>query len=180
MAVPAEQLGSKENVEAPLVAVASQYDPAWLGDALKYVVAALAAMTLIAAAQSAMLGLSRLSYSLATNRQIPSAVGRLHPSRSTPYVVIVIAALLAVGLVVTEDADFLVGIFAYRALLGLTIAHLAVCVLRYREPERDRPYRMPLAVTAGRGDLPLPSLLGAMLSFAAWVSVMITHEGARY
>src|SRR3954447_13368579 len=95
MALPAAELGSKENVEAPIVAVAEQYNPNWLGDALKYVVAALAAMTLIAAAQSAMLGLSRLSYSLATNRQIPSAVGRLHPTRSTPYVVIIIAALLA-------------------------------------------------------------------------------------
>ena len=40
-----------------------------------------------------MLGLSRLAYSLATNRQIPSALGRLHPTRATPFVVIVIAAL---------------------------------------------------------------------------------------
>ena len=36
-------------------------------------------MTLLAAANSAMLGLSRLAYSLSTNRQIPSALGRLHP-----------------------------------------------------------------------------------------------------
>ena len=35
-----------------------------------------------------MLGLSRLAYSLSTNRQIPSALGRLHPARSTPYVLI--------------------------------------------------------------------------------------------
>ena len=53
--------------------------------------------TLVGAANSAMLGLSRLAYSLATNRQIPSALGRLHPTRSTPYVLIVIAAVLAGG-----------------------------------------------------------------------------------
>src|SRR3712207_8202854 len=49
--------------------------PAWLADGLRYVVAVLAVVTLIAAAQSGMLGLSRLAYSLATNRQIPSALG---------------------------------------------------------------------------------------------------------
>src|SRR5205085_2108304 len=83
-------------VEAPMLAVVEQFHPHWLGQTLKYVVAAAAVVTLVAAAQSAMLGLSRLAYSLATNRQIPSAVGRLHPTRSTPYVVIAIAAVLAI------------------------------------------------------------------------------------
>jgi APA family basic amino acid/polyamine antiporter len=139
-------------------------------------VAAAAAATLIAGANSAMLGLSRLAYSLATNRQIPSAVGRLHPTRSTPVVVIGVAALLAAGLAATEDVDFLAGIFAFGALLGLTIAHLAIIVLRFREPDRDRPYRMPLNV----GRLPLPAVFGFLASFAAWVGVLVTHEGARY
>ena len=49
-------------------------------DPLKYIIAAAATATLIAAAGSAMLGLSRLSYALSTNRQIPSALGRLHPT----------------------------------------------------------------------------------------------------
>ena len=39
---------------------------------------------LVVAAHSAMLGLSRLGYALATNRQIPSALGRLHPERVSP------------------------------------------------------------------------------------------------
>src|SRR3954452_21010706 len=72
--LPAEQLGRKPTVEAPMLAVGGQFPPHWLGTTMKYVVAAAAAATLVAAAQSAMLGLSRLAYSLATNRQIPSAV----------------------------------------------------------------------------------------------------------
>jgi APA family basic amino acid/polyamine antiporter len=163
-----------------MLGVARAFDDRWDTSAVRYVIAAAAAATLIAGANSAMLGLSRLAYSLATNRQIPSAVGRLHHSRSTPYVVIAIASALAGGLVVTEDADFLVGIFAFGALTGLTIAHLAICVLRYREPTRDRPYRMPLSIKVAGGDLPVPAVLGAVLSFAAWVAVMVTHEGARY
>src|SRR4051812_21742747 len=173
MALPADQLGRKPTVEAPMLAVVEQFHPHWLGTTMKYVVAAAAAATLIAAAQSAMLGLSRLAYSLATNRQIPSAVGRLHPTRSTPYVVITIAAVLAIVLIIPEDLDFLVGIYAFGALLAFTIAHVSVVRSRYLEPERRRPYIMPLNVPFAGAQLPLPATVGAAVSFAFWVSVIV-------
>lgn len=167
-------------LEAPVLGITESFERQWLSDGLKYTVAAAAVATLIAAANSAMLGLSRLAYSLSTNRQIPGVLGRLHPTRSTPVVVIAIAALVAGGLVLPQDLSFLIGIYAFGALLALTIAHLAIIVLRYREAERDRPYRIPLSVRVGGGDLPLPALLGALLSGAAFVSVVILHTGARY
>ncbi|MDX6651216.1 MAG: basic amino acid/polyamine antiporter, family [Solirubrobacteraceae bacterium] len=163
-------------LDAPLLGVVGHYEPGtWLSDAMRYLVGGVGAMVLIAGANSSMLGLSRLAYSLATNRQIPSLVGRLHPRRATPYVVITIAALLAIALVVPADLDFMVGMYAFGATLALTIAHLAVIVLRYREPDRDRPYRMPLNV----GRMPLPAALGALLSFAGWIGVLATHAQAR-
>jgi APA family basic amino acid/polyamine antiporter len=173
-------LGSDALIERPVVGVAEALEPAWLADGMKYVVAALATVTLVAAANSAMLGLSRLAYSLATNRQIPSGVGRLHATRSTPYVVIAIAAVLAAALVVPEDLELLVGIYAFGALVAFTIAHLAILRLRFTEPDRPRPYRMPLSIPVRGGSLALPALLGAIGSVAAWVSLVIFHEGARY
>jgi APA family basic amino acid/polyamine antiporter len=171
---------ARNHLESPMLGVVSVFDPEWLADSLTYVVAALASMTLIAAANSAMLGLSRLAYSLATNRQIPSALGRLHPTRSTPYVVIAIAAVVAGALVLPQDLELLVGIYAFGALLAFTIAHLSICVLRYREPDRDRPYRMPLSLRIRGGELPVPAALGAAASLAAWISVLLYHSGARY
>ena len=130
-------------------------------------------VTLMAAANSAMLGLSRLAYSLSTNRQIPSGLGRLHPQRSTPYVLIILAGLLAAALVVPEDLDFLVGIYAFGAMLAFTIAHLSICRLRYTEPDRDRPYRVPLSMRVRGGELPLPAVFGALVCGAGWVAVMV-------
>jgi APA family basic amino acid/polyamine antiporter len=147
---------------------------------LRYLVAGLATVTLLAAANSAMLGLSRLAYSLSTNRQIPSGLGRLHPERSTPYVLIILAGLIAAGLVASEDLSFLIGIYAFGATLAFTIAHLSICRLRYKEPDRDRPYRIPLSVTVRGASLPLPAVLGAVASAAGLVAVMIVHEPARY
>jgi len=164
----------------PVVGIVTQMKPAWLAESLRYIVAALATLTLIAAANSAMLGLSRLAYSLSTNRQIPSGLGRLHPTRSTPYVLIVLAGLIAAGLAASEDLDFLVGLYAFGAMLAFTIAHVSICKLRYSEPERDRPYRIPLTVRVRGGELPLPALLGALFSAVGLGSVFAVHEAARY
>jgi basic amino acid/polyamine antiporter, APA family len=164
----------------PVIGIVTQIHPHWLAHTLRYVVGALATLTLIAAANSAMLGLSRLAYSLSTNRQIPSGLGRLHPQRSTPYVLIVLAGLAAAVLVVPEDLDFLVGIYAFGAMLAFTIAHLSICRLRYSEPDRDRPYKVPLSVRVRGGELPLPAVLGAVVCGAGWVAVIALHEPARY
>ncbi|MEN3279442.1 MAG: basic amino acid/polyamine antiporter, family [Solirubrobacteraceae bacterium] len=167
-------------LDAPMIGIAESFHANWLADTLKYTIAAVAAVTLIAAANSAMMGLARLAYSLSTNRQIPSAVGRLHPTRATPYVVISIAAVLAAGLTVAQDLELMVGIFAFGALVGLTIAHLSIVVLRSKEPAGRRPYRMPGVVTVRGRPLPLPAVVGALLSAAAWVGLVITHQGARW
>ena len=167
-------------VNAPMIGIVAQVHPHWLEQILRYTVAGLATVTLLAAANSAMLGLSRLAYSLSTNRQIPSGLGRLHPERSTPYVLIILAGVIAAGLVASEDLSFLIGIYAFGATLAFTIAHLSVCKLRYTEPDRDRPYRIPLSVNFKGGSLPLPAVFGAVASGAGWVAVMIVHEPARY
>lgn len=164
----------------PVIGIVSRLRPHVLAQVLRYALGAVVAGTLIAAANSAMLGLSRLAYSLSTNRQIPSGLGRLHQRRSTPYVLIVLAGLLAAVLVVPENIDFLVGIYAFGAVLSFTIAHLSVVRLRYREPDRRRPFRTPLSVRFRGGELPVLAVLGALLSGAGWLALMIVHHPARY
>jgi APA family basic amino acid/polyamine antiporter len=166
--------------DAPLLGIVQAFDPHWLATTFKYVVAVLAFASLASVANSAMLGLSRVGYALATNRQIPSALGRLHPQRGTPFVLIGLAALLAGALAVPTDLAFLIGIYAFGAMLAFTIAHASVIALRYREPKRDRPYAIPLSVRFRGASLPLPAVLGAVLSLGGWGAVIAFHTGARY
>ena len=163
-------------LEDPLIGVAANLDPnTTLSDVLVYLVGLGAVVTLVGAAQGAMLGLSRLGYLLATNRQVPSALGRLHPTRSTPYVLIGLGALLAIVLVIPLDLEFLVAAYAFGSLLAFTIAHLSVIVLRFREPARDRPYRVPLSVTVKGGSLPIPAVIGALMAIAGFITVLAFH-----
>jgi APA family basic amino acid/polyamine antiporter len=165
-------------IEEPMLGVVSAFRPGWVMDLFRYAVGAAGATLLVVTVNSQMLGLSRLAYSLATNRQIPSLVGRLDRRRSTPYVAISIAAVIAFGLTLTNDIDFLAGIFAFGAMLAFTIANLSVIRLRFTERDRPSAFRVPLSVPLGRGSIPLPTALGAVLGAAAWVSVLILHRGA--
>src|SRR4029078_8605663 len=93
--------------------IVADFSQAWLREPLRYIVALSAIAILIAACQAAMLGLSRLGYSLATNRQIPSLVGYLHPRFGAPVVIIAVGAVLAVVLLIPADLGFLLGISAF-------------------------------------------------------------------
>lgn len=165
--------------KAPLVGVVMQLDPHWLAVAMKWIVAVSGTVALVAAANSAMLGVSRLAYALATNRQIPSALGRLQPRFGTPWVLIALSGLFAVALLVPTDLEFLVGIYAFGAMLAFTIAHASVIRLRFREPD-SRAFHIPLGVGVRGTRVPVPAVLGAVLSAAAWVSVLVLHGPARY
>jgi APA family basic amino acid/polyamine antiporter len=55
-----------------------------------------------------------------------------------------------------------------------------VIALRYRERDRPRGYRVPLSIPFRESSVPLPAVLGALLSFAGWASVLVFHTGARY
>ena len=166
--------------DAPVIDVLRQLHPHALSQVFVYVIGAVAAGTLVAAADSAMLGLSRLAYSLSVNRQIPSGLGRLHPQRSTPYVLILLAGFVAALLVIPESLDFLVGIYAFGAMLAFTIAHVSVVKMRYSEPLGERPYRTPFSVRLRGGDLPLLAVFGAIVCSAGWIATMVVHEPARY
>ena len=166
-------------VEAPVLGVVAELRPNWFAELLGYAVGAVGALVLIGAVDRQMLGIGRLVYSLGTNRQIPTVLSRLHSERSTPYVAIGLAASIAFGLTLSADIEFLAGIFAFGAMLAFTLAHLSVIVLRYRERDSARAFRISPSIRVGGGDLPLPAVLGALMSAAGWISVAVLHEGAR-
>ena len=165
--------------EAPVLGIVNAYDTEALREAGRYLVGTVAALMLIVAMNGQMLGLARLAYSLATNRQIPSAAGRLSMQHGTPYIAIAIATVIAFGLAIPHDLEFLAGVFAFGAMITFALAHLSVLVLRFREPDRPSAFRIPMSVKVRGGRVPLPAVFGLALAVAVWISVIVLHEGAR-
>jgi len=147
---------------------------------MKWAVMLVAVPVLFWAANTAMLGLSRHVYVLATNRQIPSWAGKLERTYSTPYIAITIAALLALALAIPGDIRFLARVYAFGALLAVTIAQISIVRLRVVEPDLERPYRVPINVRFGAHELPLLAIGGAVISGLAWISVFVLHRTAVY
>ena len=79
-----------------MLGVVQSFEPPWVASLMEVAVVAIVPVALIWAANTAMLGLSRHVYVLATNRQIPSWLGKLNRSFKTPHVAILIAAAIAV------------------------------------------------------------------------------------
>jgi APA family basic amino acid/polyamine antiporter len=171
--------GPASRLDAPMLGTIAAFEQDVVREALQVAVGVSGALVLFSACVAAMLGLSRLGYSLAVNRQVPSAVGRLHAGYRTPTVIIVIGALLAAALLIPEDLDVLAAIYAFGATLAFTLVHLSVLRLRFREPDRDRPFRIPFNVGVRGVAVPLPAVLGLLISLAAFVAVLAYHETAR-
>jgi APA family basic amino acid/polyamine antiporter len=167
-------------VEAPLLGVADAFDESWLREPAKYVIAISALLILVSASQAAMLGLSRLGYALAVNRQIPSKMGSLSRTRATPVGIIGFGAVCAIGLLIPADLEFLAAICAFGATIAFALVGASVVRLRYKEPNRDRPYRMPLNVPFRGGSLPIPAVLCVVMSVIAFAALMIEHGSARW
>jgi len=176
---PETALGG-EFVEAPILGVVSAYQPTWVADAMRWIVAAVAAPILFWATTTAMLGVSRHIYTLAINRQIPSWLGKLNPRHATPQVAIAISGAIAIGLVVPADVKLLASIYAFGATLAITIAHVSILRLRVTEPDRARPFRVPWSFGWRGAKLPIPALFAAIVSGLAFVSVLVYHDTARW
>ncbi len=176
---PETALGG-EFVEAPILGVVSAYHPAWVADTMRWVVALIAAPVLFWAVTTAMLGVSRHIYTLAINRQIPSWLGKLNSRHATPHVAIVLSGVIAIGLVAPTDVKLLAGIYAFGAMLAITIAHLSILRLRIADPDRRRPYRVPWNVGWRGAQLPVPTIFAAFFSGLAFLSVLVYHDTARW
>jgi basic amino acid/polyamine antiporter, APA family len=176
---PQTALGN-EFVEAPVLGVVSAYDPAWVSDAMRWLVALVAAPVLFWAVTTALLGVSRHMYTLAINRQIPSWLGKLNSRHATPHVAIAISGAIALGLVLPTDVKLLAGLYAFGAMLAITIAQLSIIRLRVKEPDRPRPFRVPFDLTWRGARLPVPALFAALLSGLAFLSVLAYHDTARW
>jgi APA family basic amino acid/polyamine antiporter len=147
---------------------------------LRYYVGILAATILIIATNAGMIGISRLSWSLAEHRQLPEIFTRVHDRYRTPWFTILFFSAIAALLLIPGKTDFLGNLYSFGAMLSFTTAHVAIIALRLQDPGRERPYRAPWNVSWHGRAVPMTAVLGAIGTFAAFVAVVALHEEARY
>jgi nucleotide-binding universal stress UspA family protein len=117
---------------------------------------------------------------------LPRTFGRLgrrtliSPAALASVVVLAAGGLIAVTAATDDEVAFLAALFSFGVLLAFAAAQLAVIRLRFTARDLERPYRVPWSVRLAGADVPVPAVVGLVLTLAVWVIAMITHPGARY
>ncbi len=124
-----------------------------------------------------LLGQSRVMLAMAQDRMIPAVFARLHETRRTPWAAHLVMMVLTAALAGFVPVEALSRMTSVGTLLAFAIVCCGVLVLRVREPDRPRAFRVPGSpVVPGLGVaiclLMMVSLPGATwLRLAAWFAL---------
>ena len=88
-------------------------------------------------------GQPRIFFAMARDGLLPAWAARIHPKYRTPHVTTVVTGLLvALGALVADENE-IYDLTNIGTLSAFAIVCIGVLVLRVREPERPRPFRVP-------------------------------------
>jgi len=158
---------------SPMLGIVNAVPLSVVATGLRYLVGLLVAIVLVAFASAAVRRCGRLARWLGEHNQLPRSADALHPEHQTPYVALATAGAAALTLVVGQalggGLDLLVGVWAYAALLALTLVHAAVIALRRSDPGRYRSFATPIAVP----------IAGAVVTAAGWITLVVLGGSSR-
>jgi APA family basic amino acid/polyamine antiporter len=150
-------------------------------DVLEIYVGILAATILLIATNAGVIGASRITYAMASYRQLPDAFRRLHRRFKTPWVsLVVFAGFVSILTLLPGQVDFLGTMYSFGAMLSFTIAHVSVIALRSRRPDDELVFRGRPNLRLRGVDWPLFAVLGAVGTGLAWLVVVVQTPQTRY
>ena len=142
----------------------------------------LAATILFIATNAGVIGASRITYSMATYRQLPEIFRRLHPRFKTPWLALVVFAGIApIAILLPGDVNFVGTLYSFGATFSFTVAHASIIRLRMLpagEDERIGRARPNLRV---RGvDWPLFAIVGGLATAISFLVILVQNEATRW
>jgi basic amino acid/polyamine antiporter, APA family len=148
---------------------------------LKIYVGILAATILFIATNAGIIGASRITYSMATYRQLPEVFRRLHPKFKTPWLsLVVFAGFVSILVLLPGKVRFLGTMYSFGAMLSFTVAHASVIQLRRRYREEELAFRAWPNLTFRGVDWPLFAVFGGTATALAWLVVVVQSSSTRY
>jgi len=131
--------------------VVADYLAVLLGKRAAQWISILILWTAFASIFSLLLGYSRILYAAARDGNFFSIFGRLHATEAYPYVSILFLGCVAALFCSLSLKNVLQAILSIRAIIPFMTQIVGAVILRTREPERPRPFRMWL--------YPLPAII---------------------
>ena len=174
-------LGS--SYENPVAVLVSRFPG--VGGAFSILVSVAAFVLCLASANTGVIGVSRLTASMGRFNLLPSWLYYIHPRFRTPTRTILIFGLVALLLTLPGDIPLLASLYNFGASLSYFLLMLSLLVLRSRDKEVYRPWKIPFSIKVRGADgraieLPVIGLLGLIGTAAIWVLVVLLHPAGRF
>ena len=150
---------------------------------LEVYVGILAATILFVATNAGVIGASRITYSMASYRQLPLVFRQLHPRFKTPWLALVIfAGIGPILILLPGDVTFVGTLYSLGATLSFTIAHVSLVRLRMGDRSRAEPppYRSRGNLTLGGVDWPVFALVGAAATGISFLVIVVQDATTRW
>ena len=154
----------------------------YLLDAAEIYVGVLAATILFIATNAGVIGASRITYSMATYRQLPEVFRRLHPRFKTPWLALVLFAGLApIAILLPGDVNFVGTLYSFGATFSFTVAHASIVRLRMLPAREEETLSRAWPNLRIRGiEWPLFAIVGGMATAISFVVILIQNEATRW
>jgi APA family basic amino acid/polyamine antiporter len=133
--VPYQQLASSD----PL---AHAFDVAGL-KRFEWIISAGAVVSMSAVLLVFQYGQPRIFYSMARDGLLPKGAAKLHPKYRTPHVTTIITGVLVALAALVADDVATYDLTNIGTLFAFVLVCLGVLMLRWKEPDRHRPFRVP-------------------------------------
>ncbi|MBI2863333.1 MAG: APC family permease [Chloroflexi bacterium] len=140
----------------------------------------LASSILLIGANAGVIGVSRLSFSMAAHRHLPEFWHKVHPRFRTPYIAIVCFCLIAVLLAMSGSIAQMSQAYVFAATLTFTMAHLALVGMRLREPDLPRPFKLPFNLRVRGREIPITAVVGGLGTFAVLLTIIASYPFGRW
>ncbi|KAI7820298.1 amino acid permease-domain-containing protein [Gamsiella multidivaricata] len=91
-----------------------------------------------------LIGQPRIFFSMAVDGLFPEIASRLHPKYKTPVMTTAIAGVVCAAAGGMFPVDLLADLTSVGTLFAFFLVHCSVLILRWREPDRPRRFKVPL------------------------------------
>jgi APA family basic amino acid/polyamine antiporter len=151
-------------------------------DIAEIYVGILAATILFIATNAGVIGASRITYSMASYRQLPEVLRTLHPRFKTPWLSLVIfAGIIPILLLVPGDVVFIGTLYSLGATLSFTVAHAALIRLRMHDrQEAEVVFRAYPNMRIGSVSWPLFAVAGGIATGASFLVLVLQNATTRW
>ena len=96
------------------------------------------------------LGQPRIFFSMARDGLLPPVFAKVHPKFKTPHVTTILTGVIVGGFSAVMSIDEMVDLTNIGTLFAFVLVCIGIIILRYKEPMRARPFKVPF------GAWPLP------------------------